>query len=428
MDTLLQYKSIVKELDAIDPASVTNAEGFKRIADFLAAEKTKLSDQLSIDHADMKVKKKAFEATPTDELNNTYFEAQSKYEETEKRVQRVAAEHATKGKAAEEAAAAKKRADKLKAQEAALLEKIFGGSYGSEMEAQLEEMADYQTLTAADATADRDKWIEAHRAFTAGVASLASSTTLTHDFIAAVNADPNAWVAMNGTVQQIHKGLTGGFHHFDLVWRAHVPSAQFPRFGAKHMTMLDTLIKSIFEDAKNVEKIRRQHAYITDLCKRGEAAQHYIHLKLQDQLIPDQDKCKALLADTTVKLRTERRRLIEIKLDGVDGAIKSAASTSALAAIEEADKAATVAAADTTNAEAAAASEAAAATAAAATVEAEKVAAEAVAARAAMESEMTMQLDAMRAKLAVSISSLFVCRVSSMLCSVMLLDGHCCFA
>jgi hypothetical protein len=264
-------------------------------------------------------------------------------------------------------------------------------------------MADYQTVAAADAVADRDKWIEAHRAFAAGLSALASTTTLTHDFIAAALSDPNAWVGMSSTVQQIHKGLTGGFHHFDLVWRAHVPSAQFVSFGARHMTMLDSLIASIFEDAKNIGKIQRQHAYITDLCKRVEAAQHHIHLKVQDQLIPTCDTVKTELAETTEKLRTERKRLIEIKLDGASA---SAASASALAANEEARKAAALAAADITNAAAATASEAAAAASVAAAAEAEEVAAAAALVRAAMEADMKQQLDDMRAKLAAAESKL----------------------
>ena len=59
------------------------------------------------------------------------------------------------------------------------------------------------------------------------------------------------------------------------------------------MAMLEKLIKSIFEDAKQVDAIRRQHAYVVDLCRRGEQAQDHIHLKLRDSLIPEYEKTKA---------------------------------------------------------------------------------------------------------------------------------------
>ena len=78
------------------------------------------------------------------------------------------------------------------------------------------------------------------------------------------------------------------------------------------MAMLERLIKSIFEDAKSQNSVRRQHAYIVDLCKRGEAAQDYIHLKLKNRFIPTYVQTKTELADTTEKLRAERRRLIEV--------------------------------------------------------------------------------------------------------------------
>ena len=56
---------------------------------------------------------------------------------------------------------------------------------------------------AADDQEEKARWIQAHRSYKAGVASLAATTQLTHDFIEAVIKDPNAWVAMgqNGTVR-----------------------------------------------------------------------------------------------------------------------------------------------------------------------------------------------------------------------------------
>lgn len=82
----------------------------------------------------------------------------------------------------------------------------------SEMEAQLEELSLMQQAVNSDAHDEKQSWVEAHRAYRAGVAALAAITQLTHDFIDACIKDPQAWVKMgqNGTVQQIHKGLTDG--------------------------------------------------------------------------------------------------------------------------------------------------------------------------------------------------------------------------
>ena len=65
-----------------------------------------------------------------------------------------------------------------------------------------------QEAVAADAQEEKARWIQAHRSYKAGVAALAATTQLTHDFIEAVIKDSNAWVVMgqNGTVQKIHKG------------------------------------------------------------------------------------------------------------------------------------------------------------------------------------------------------------------------------
>ena len=109
------------------------------------------SAQLVIDRSDMKIKKAAFEATPSQELNNVYFAAQSKFEEIEKRMERINTDFSEKDAQATDAMGSGRRAESLKAKQEKLLEEIFGGSYGSEMEAQLEELADYQTLAAADA-------------------------------------------------------------------------------------------------------------------------------------------------------------------------------------------------------------------------------------------------------------------------------------
>lgn len=132
-----------------------------------------------------------------------------------------------------------------------------------------------------------------------------------------------------------------------------------------------------------------QHAYITDLCKRGDQAQDFIHQKLSTELIPAATESEKALQKTETLLRAERKRLIEAKMKAMpDPAAASTKTTTTT----------TTTSTTTTTVNGGAATTAAAA--APATAAADPAAAAQLASMAAAQADLEAQLAEMRSKLA----------------------------